>query len=308
MLLERLSALPVRHRVTATVTGMSDEQQAARAAAKQVEAKVAKFLARLRVKPESDFVFKQRTPDQDFGWERADAERELAVLLLDIDRLQQRLAAESQRGLLVVLQAIDAAGKDGTVRSVFGPLNAADVRVSSFKAPTSAELGHDYLWRVHALAPARGEIAVWNRSHYEDVLIARVKNLVPEERWHHRYRHIREFERMLVDEGTTIVKINLHISKEEQRERLQARIDDPEKRWKFRLGDLDDRQLWSQYMRAYEAAFNETSTARAPWYVVPANHKWVRDLCVARIVHHALTQIDPQLPPGDPAILSVVVQ
>ncbi|MCU1365323.1 MAG: Polyphosphate:AMP phosphotransferase [Ilumatobacteraceae bacterium] len=277
--------------------------------AKQIESRDRKFLERLAVRPDDKkFAFKQRRPDHTFGWERDQAEQELSVLLLDIDRLQQRLAAQASHGLLLVLQAIDAAGKDGTVRSVFGPLNAAGVRVTSFKAPTGAELAHDYLWRVHAEAPAKGDIAVWNRSHYEDVLIARVKNLVPEERWHRRYRHIREFERMLADEGTHIVKINLHISNAEQRDRLQARIDDPDKRWKFRLGDLDDRKLWPKYMKAYEAAINETSTASAPWYVVPAEHKWVRNLAVARIVHHTLIQIDPQLPPDDPAILGVVVK
>ena len=277
--------------------------------AKQVESRDRKFLERLAVQPDDKkFAFKQRRSDHTFGWERELAEQELSVLLEDIDRLQQRLAAQASNGLLVVLQAIDAAGKDGTVRSVFGPLNASGVRVTSFKSPIGAELGHDYLWRVHAEAPAKGEIAVWNRSHYEDVLIVRVKNLVPEDQWHRRYRHIREFERMLTDEGTHIVKINLHISNAVQRERLQARIDDPEKRWKFRLGDLEDRKLWPKYMKAYEAAMNETSTDASPWYVVPADHKWVRNLAVARILHHALTRIDPRFPPDDPAILGVVVK
>ncbi|MCU1399597.1 MAG: hypothetical protein JWN62_2706 [Acidimicrobiales bacterium] len=284
------------------------ESANAKKTAKRIEARDRKFLERLAVRPDDKrFAFKQRRSDHTFGWEREQAEQELSVLLVDIDRLQQRLAAEASRSLLVVLQAIDAAGKDGAVRSVFGPLNAAGVRVTSFRSPTGAELGHDFLWRVHAEAPAKGEISVWNRSHYEEVLIVRVKNLVPEEQWHRRYRHIREFERMLSEEGTHIVKINLHISNAEQRERLQARIDDPEKRWKFRLGDLDDRKLWPKYMKAYEAAMNETSTDAAPWYVVPGDHKWVRNLAVARIVHHALTQIDPQFPPDDPAILGLVV-
>ena len=266
-----------------------------------------KVLSRMVVEPDSNFSFKGRDPDEDFGWDKDEAKQELSRLVAEIDVLQLKLVAENRQSLLVVLQAIDAAGKDGTVRNVFGPLNAAGVHVTSFKAPVGDELEHDFLWRVHAEAPRRGEIGVWNRSHYEDVLIVRVKNLVPRQRWQKRYRHIREFERLLVDEGTRIVKINLHISKDEQRERLQARVDDPNKRWKFRAGDLEDRKLWSQLMKAYEVAFNETSTGTAPWYVVPANRKWVRDLAVARIVHHALTAMDPQLPPDDPTVVGTIV-
>jgi PPK2 family polyphosphate:nucleotide phosphotransferase len=285
----------------------ADKTSSPKARSKAV-AKEDKFLSRLVVRPDSNFSFNKLKPDETFGWDKESAEEELANLLLEIDVLQQRLSAEGKHGLLVVLQAIDAAGKDGTVRSVFGPLNASDVRVSNFKAPSGAELAHDYLWRVHAQAPARGEIAVWNRSHYEDVLVVRVKDLVPEERWRQRYRHIREFERMLTDEGTSIVKINLHISNAEQRKRLQARIDDPNKRWKFRLGDLEDRKMWPKFMKAYEAAINETSTEHAPWYVVPAEHKWARNLVVARILHHALRTIDPHLPPDDPAMIGIIVE
>ncbi len=262
----------------------------------------------MAVRPGSTFSFKRRKPDETFGWEKETAKAELIELLGKIDVLQQRLSAERSRSLLVVLQAIDAAGKDGTIRSVFGPLNASDVRVANFRAPSDDELAHDFLWRVHAVVPGDGEIAVWNRSHYEDVLIVRVKKLVPEERWRNRYRHIREFERMLAEEGTRIVKINLHISNEAQRTRLQDRVDDPNKRWKFRSGDLEDRKQWPAFMRAYEAAINETSTDLAPWFVVPAERKWVRNLAVARIVHHALADMDPQLPPDDPAILGVVVE
>jgi PPK2 family polyphosphate:nucleotide phosphotransferase len=267
-----------------------------------------KVLARLAVRPGSNFSFKRRKPDETFGWDKETAKAELVEVLGKIDVLQQRLSAEGSRSLLVVLQAIDAAGKDGTIRAVFGPLNASDVRVANFRAPSENELAHDFLWRVHSVVPGDGEISVWNRSHYEDVLIVRVKNLVPEERWRNRYRHIRDFERMLAEEGTRIVKINLHISNEEQRARLQDRIDDPNKRWKFRVGDLEDRKLWPAFMRAYEAAINETSTDYAPWFVVPAERKWVRNLAVARIVHHALADMDPQLPPDDPAMLGVVVE
>ncbi|MCU1354417.1 MAG: Polyphosphate:AMP phosphotransferase, partial [Acidimicrobiales bacterium] len=209
-----------------------------------------KVVARLAVRPGSNFSFKRRKPDDTCGWDKDAAKAELVEVLDKIDVLQQRLAAESAQGLLVVLQAMDAAGKDGTIRSVFGPLNDAGVRVENFRAPSEVERAHDFLWRVHALAPRHGEIAVWNRSHYEDVLIVRVKNLVPEQQWQNRYRHIREFERLLAEEGTRIVKINLHISKEEQRVRLQDRIDDPNKRWKFRMGDLEDRKLWPEFMRA----------------------------------------------------------
>lgn len=267
-----------------------------------------KVLARVAVRPGSNFTFKRRKPDETFGWDKEASKAELVELLAKIDVLQLRLAAEGSRSLLVVLQAIDAAGKDGTIRAVFGPLDASDVKVANFRSPSEGELAHDFLWRVHAEAPGDGEIAVWNRSHYEDVLIVRVKKLVPEARWRNRYRHIREFERTLAEEGTRIVKINLHISNEEQRSRLQDRIDDPNKRWKFRVGDLEDRKQWPSYMQAYEEAINETTTDYAPWYVVPAERKWVRNLAVARIVHHVLSDMDPKLPPDDPAMLGVVVE
>jgi PPK2 family polyphosphate:nucleotide phosphotransferase len=265
------------------------------------------LLDSLIIKPGSSFNYADRRPDGTFGWTKPEARDELAKVIEHIDELQQKLAAQRSQALIMVLQAIDAGGKDGTIRKVFGPLSAAGVQVSDFKAPVGAELDHDYLWRVHAVAPRKGEIGVWNRSHYEDVLAVRVRKLVPKRHWERRYRHIREFEQMLVDEGTAIVKINLHISNEEQRQRLQERIDDPLKRWKFRADDLEDRKLWPDYMRAFEDAFNETSTRDAPWYVVPANHKWVRDLAVARILRATLEKMDPQLPPVDPAILGVRV-
>lgn len=265
-------------------------------------------ISRLMVKPGASFHMKQRNPDATFGWEKDSAKAELAQLHVQIDMLQQRLAAQRTHGVLVVLQAMDACGKDGTIRSVFGALNPAGVKVHSFKAPVGSELDHDYLWRLHAVVPARGEIAVWNRSHYEDVLVVRVKHFLPKHRWEKRYRHIREFERMLVDEGTRIVKINLNVSFAEQGLRLQDRIDDPKERWKFRVGDLDDRKLWPEYMRAYDEAIAETSTAHSPWYVVPGNRKWVRNLAVARILLHELQQLDPQLPPDDPAIVGLHVE
>ncbi len=259
------------------------------------------------VKPGSVFSLRRRNSDDTLGWEKETAKEEFAEVVAELDALQVKLAAERKQSLLVVLQTMDAGGKDSTIRSVFGPLNAAGVHVHGFKAPSGSELDHDYLWRVHAVTPGKGEIRVWNRSHYEDVLVVRVKNFVEKERWEKRYRHIREFERMLSDEGTKIVKIHLQISNEEQRIRLQERIDDPTKRWKFRAGDLDDRKLWPDFMKAYEVAFNETSTADAPWWVVPADRKWVRNLAVARIVLDALQEMDPQLPPDDPAIAGMTV-
>ena len=270
-------------------------------------AMVDKLVARLVVRPGSNFSYKRRDPADTLGLEKEAAKAELAEVVGRLDVLQQRLFAEGKQALLVVLQALDAAGKDGVVRNVFGPLNSAGVTVFGFKAPAGREQEQDYLWRVHAVAPTHGHIAVWNRSHYEDVLVVRVKNLVPKEQWEKRYRHIREFERMLDDEGTRIVKINLHISPEEQRVRLQDRIDDPTKRWKFRAGDLDDRKLWPDFIKAYEVAMRETSTEDAPWYVVPADRKWVRNLAVARILLQTLEAMDPQLPPDEPGIADIVV-
>ena len=244
------------------------------------------------VKPNTQLNLKRRDPDETFGWDKEAAKSELLVMHERIDVMQRRLAAEHQHSLLVVLQAMDACGKDGTIRAVFGGLNPAGVKVVSFKAPVGRELEHDYLW---------------NRSHYESVLVERVKGLVTIDRCDRRYRHIREFERLLVDEGTRIVKINLNVSFEEQRVRLQDRIDDPVERWKFRLGDLDDRKLWPDYRKAYELALSQTSTESAPWFVVPGNKKWVRNLAVAKIVLAELESIAPKLPPDDPALAGLQV-
>jgi len=218
------------------------------------------------------------------------------VLWEQLQELQERLYAESSRSVLVVLQAIDAGGKDGTIRNVFRGLNPLGVRVTGFKAPTEAELARDFLWRVHAEVPRHGEIAVWNRSHYEDVLAARVRGLVPEGVWRRRYGHIRAFEALLADSATTVVKVLLHISKEEQRERLQARLDDPRKRWKFNPGDLDERARWDDYQAAFADALAETSTEQAPWYCVPADRKWYRNWAVLRILVETLEALDPRWP------------
>lgn len=194
------------------------------------------------------------------------------------------LWATKARRVLVVLQGIDTAGKGGTVKHVFGAVNPAGLRMASFDAPNDDELARDYLWRVHAEVPKVGEIGVFDRSHYEDVLAVRVLDLVPEPRWRRRYDHIRAFEQMLVDEGTTIVKLLLHISKREQAKRLQARLDDPAKRWKFKASDLDSRARWDDYQRAFAEAVEQTTTVDAPWYVIPADKKWYRNWAVATIM------------------------
>ena len=213
--------------------------------------------------------------------------------------LQEKLFAEHKYKLLIVLQGMDTSGKDGTVRHVMRGVSPLSVRAVSFKKPTQLELDHDYLWRVHSQTPAAGEIVIFNRSHYEDVLVVRVHELVPEKVWRRRYAHIRDFERLLTDGGTVILKFFLHISPDEQRKRLQARIDDPTKRWKFQHGDIDERKLWNKYAKAYEEALEETSTDFAPWIVVPANKKWFRNYVVAKAVVNALEDLKMDYPRPD---------
>lgn len=221
--------------------------------------------------------------------------------------LQEMLWANDERKVLVVLQGMYTSGKGGTVEHVFGAVNPVGLRIASFKKPTTTELERDYLWRVHAQVPGTGEIGIFDRSHYEDVLVVRVKGLVAEPVWKRRYGHIRDWERMLTDEGIHVVKFFLNTSKDKQRERLQDRIDDPEERWKFRIGDLDDRARWDDYQAAFQAALRETSTPDAPWYVVPGDRKWVRNLAVARVLRHHLERIDPQWPPADDDVAGLVV-
>lgn len=213
--------------------------------------------------------------------------------------LQERLWAEHSRSLLVVLQAIDAGGKDGTVKHVFGGLNPAGCRVVPFRAPGDDDLDHDFLWRVHRHTPAKGEVVVFNRSHYEDVLVVRVHNYVSEDVWRPRYRLINDFEENLAAAGTTVVKLFLHISRQEQAKRMRARIEDPTKRWKFRLADLEERARWDDYQAAFEEAITRTSTETAPWYVIPADHKWYRNWAVSNIIVETLEKLDPRYPPGD---------
>jgi PPK2 family polyphosphate:nucleotide phosphotransferase len=249
-----------------------------------------------------------RSPDDHAGLAgKGEARKELARLVGELAILHNRLYAEATRSVLLILQGLDASGKDGTVRSVLTGVNPQGCRIVSFKEPSATELAHDYLWRVHAVTPLRGEIGIFNRSHYEDVVTARVHRLVPKPVWSRRPRHIREFERMLSDEGTTVVKVFLHVSRDEQRTRLQERLDNPEKGWKFRRSDLDDRAQWDEFMDAYNDVIGQTSTKWAPWHVVPADHNWVRNLLVARIVVDTLRRMDPQLPKPDSSLSDIEI-
>lgn len=263
-----------------------------------------------RVLPETELDLESHDPDAKTGFEGGKKEGKEALPDLNkrLATLQERLWAESKQSLLIILQATDTGGKDGTIRHVFGGVNPQGVHVTNFGVPTEWELAHDYLWRVHDNAPEDGAITIFNRSHYEDVLVVRVKGLVPEERWSRRYRHIREFERMLCDEGTRIVKFFLHISKEEQAERMQARLDEPDKHWKFRKGDLEDRKLWDDYQEAFRMALQETSTEYAPWYVVPANRKWYRNLVVSTVLIETLEDMDPKYPEAEEGLDDVVIR
>jgi PPK2 family polyphosphate:nucleotide phosphotransferase len=256
----------------------------------------------LRVDPGSTVNLDDWDPDETFGRSKDDAADDMAKDLDRLASLQERLYAESKRGLLIVLQGIDAAGKDGTVKHVMSGFNPAGVFVASFKVPNATEAAHDYLWRIHQQAPPKGGVAIFNRSHYEEVLVVRVHGFAPEEAWRRHYDQINAFERLLTDEGTLVVKIFLHISPEEQLQRFQDRIDDPTKRWKFKSGDLEERKLWDQYIAAFEEALSRCSTKSAPWYVVPANRKWFRNLAVAQIVADVLDDANPQYPPGEPGI------
>jgi len=236
------------------------------------------------------------------------AEKEFKTLREEFRGLQARLYAEDKNHLLIVFQAMDAGGKDGTIRAVTQGVNPQGVRVTSFKAPSKIELAHDFLWRIHPHAPARGMISIFNRSHYEDVLIVRVDNLVPETVWRPRYEHIINFERNLFDANTTILKFYLHIDREEQRERFQERVDEPEKNWKFSFEDLEKRKQWDDYMKAYEEMLEQTSTEYAPWYVIPANQNWYRNLAIERVIVDTLKDLDPQYPSPVGDLAGVVVE
>lgn len=242
-----------------------------------------------------------------FAGDKTAAAAALDRLVRRLEILQETLWAEGRRSVLVVLQGMDTSGKDGVIRQVFDGVNPLGVRVAAFKAPSEEERAHDFLWRVHAKMPAAGEMVIMNRSHYEDVLVVRARKLAPKKVWAPRYRQIVQFERLLADTGTTILKFFLHIDPDEQRERLVARLHDPLKRWKFRTGDLDDRAAWDAFMRAYEDALTKTSTAYAPWYLVPSNKKWYRNLVVATALVEALEAMDLRIPEPAEDLSGVVI-
>jgi len=225
-----------------------------------------------------------------------------------LEELQEVLFAEHKHKVLIVLQAMDTGGKDGAIRHVFEGVNPQGTRVANFKEPTSEELDHDFLWRIHKQVPEKGELVIFNRSHYEEVLIVRVHGLVPPEVWRQRYDQINNFEQILAENGTTLLKFYLHIGKDEQKKRLQARLDDPNKHWKFRLGDLNDRKFWDEYMRAYEDVLNKTSTDYAPWYIVPANHKWYRDFVISRVLVETLEGLRMKFPEPEENLERIVIE
>ena len=253
---------------------------------------------RWKLKPNRRVDLSELDPGSTAGapGKRAETEAALPELQAELARLQDRLWAEADRSLLVVLQAMDAGGKDGTIKQVFRGVNPQGTRVNSFKEPTHLELAHDFLWRVHRATPRAGEIGIFNRSHYEDVLITRVHGLVAEPVWRARYGLINSFEAILAHGGTTVIKLFLHISKDEQRKRFESRLNEPTKRWKFAPSDLSERERWDDYQIAYQDALSETATAEAPWYVIPADHKWYRNWAVSCVLVDTLRRIDPHYP------------
>jgi len=257
-------------------------------------------LEQYRVKPGEHIRLDSIDPQDigDFDGDKNEGEEVLDQLTNELEDLQERLYAERKKGVLIILQGMDTSGKDGTIEHVFEGVNPQGVRVASFKAPSPLELEHDFLWRIHQKAPGKGEMVIFNRSHYEDVIIVRVHELVPEKIWSRRYAHINDFERLLAGEGITVLKFFLHINQEEQQQRFLDRLAEPDKRWKFNPDDLKERKRWDQYMRAYEDALSMTSTEWAPWYVVPANRKWFRNLVVASALVDAMKKLDPQ--PANP--------
>lgn len=260
------------------------------------------FQKRFMVPPESKVNLGKHDPAFTGKYtDKAHAKAELALTVQKLVGLQKVFYADSSKALLIVLQAMDTGGKDGTIRHVFSGVNPQGCHVKSFKAPSEDELTHDFLWRIHAAVPPKGYIGIFNRSHYEDVLIVRVHNLVPKEVWSARYRQINEFENILSENNVTILKFFLHISKEEQLKRLDARRENPDKHWKFNAGDLKERRHWNDYTRAYEEALSRCSTKEAPWFIIPANNKWFRDLAIANVVTQTLEALKPRYPKPKPA-------
>jgi len=266
------------------------------------------FTKKLGVSPNGKVRLADWDANDTAGLKKDDAQELLERNIARMAELEYRLYAEAQRSLLVVLQGMDAAGKDGTIRHVMTGLNPQSCRVTAFKVPSAEERGRDFLWRIHKVVPARGEIGIFNRSHYEDVLVVRVHNLVPKEIWSARYEQINQFEQMLAANGTKVLKFFLHIDKDEQRRRLLDRVDDPAKNWKITPADAAERRCWKEYQRAYEDALARCSTKTAPWFVVPANKKWFRNLAVSEIIVEALEEMDPRLPKPSPDLAQIVIK
>jgi PPK2 family polyphosphate:nucleotide phosphotransferase len=267
-------------------------------------------LKHYRIKPGAKIRLKDwQTDDKSASPDSKEQDQQkLRELSARIDELQDILYAEHQRAILIVLQGMDTSGKDGTVRHVFSEVDPLGVRVASFKAPTEEEKDHDFLWRVHKQAPAKGEIAIFNRSHYEDVLVVRVHDWITDKECERRYKHINNFERLLAANGTTILKFYLHLSKDEQKRRLQARLDNPKKQWKFNLRDLDERKLWDKYRQAYEDAIAATSTEWAPWYIVPADSEINRNLFVSKVLLETLEGLKLKHPKPKQKLTGIVIK
>lgn len=269
---------------------------------------MADLRSRLLVQPGHRVRLANVDPGDTHGFDKDAAIAQTATQLARLTELQDRFWADAKRSILVVLQGIDAAGKDGTIKKVMEAFNPQGCPVSSFKVPSAEELAHDYLWRVHQRVPRKGEIGVFNRSHYEDVLVVRVHGLAPKAVWSRRYDQINDWERMLSESGTTIVKFFLTIDRDEQRQRFQARYDDPTRRWKFSMGDLEERKLWDDYQAAFDDALSKTSTPWAPWYVIPANRKWFRNLAVSKILADTIAGLKPAYPPAPDLPPNLVIE
>ena len=266
-----------------------------------------KILDRYRVTKGDNFKLKDYAPDDsgNIDLDKQDGQELLEVGVKRLSRLQQRLYAEGRWAVLMVLQGIDTAGKDGIIKHVLTGVNPQGVAVHSFKQPSHLELAHDYLWRAYRLLPMRGRIGIFNRSYYEDVLVVRVHKLVPESELATRFDRINDFEQLMIDAGVTIIKCFLHISKEEQKERLQARLDNPNKRWKFSKADIAERARWDDYQRAYEDALTRCNTKLAPWQIIPSDRKWYRNMTVSRLLRATLEKLNPQFPPCEEGLENI---
>ncbi len=267
-------------------------------------------MERYRIKPGQSINLHKWDADDHSGFtgNKKAAQARTASLIKDLDRLQEVLYAERKHRVLLVLQGMDTAGKDGAIRHIFSGVNPQGVRVASFKVPTAEEMAHDFLWRIHQQTPGSGEIAIFNRSHYEDVLIVRVHGLISREESRRRYAEINAFEQILANEGTTILKFFLHIDKAQQKKRLQARLDTKDKHWKFNVADLKERVRWQEYTKAYEDAVSATSTDWAPWYVIPSNRKWYRNLVISTILVKCLKDLKMTYPKPAPGLDRIVIE